>query len=35
MWYGFDMTWDAGKREMLHVIAQATSFDGWNGVTTM
>ena len=28
MWYGSTITWDAGNGEMLHVINQATSFDG-------
>lgn len=28
MWYGSTITWDAGNREMLHVIHHATSRDG-------
>jgi hypothetical protein len=28
MWYGSTLTWDAGNREMLHVINTATSRDG-------
>jgi hypothetical protein len=28
MWYGSTLTWDAGNREMLHVINFATSCDG-------
>lgn len=28
MWYGSTVTWDAGNREMLHVINGATSQDG-------
>ena len=28
MWYGSTMTWDAGNREMLHVLHGATSRDG-------
>jgi hypothetical protein len=28
MWYGSTVTWDAGNGEMLHVINQASSFDG-------
>ena len=28
MWYGSTINWDAGNREMLHVIKQAASVDG-------
>ena len=28
MWYGSTITWDAGNREMLHVINSASSVDG-------
>jgi hypothetical protein len=28
MWYGSTLSWDAGNGEMLHVLNQATSFDG-------
>lgn len=30
MWYGSTTTWDAGNREMLHVINYASSTDGHN-----
>lgn len=30
MWYGSTLTWDAGNGEMLHVINQASSDDGYN-----
>ncbi len=30
MWYGSTKTWDAGNKEMLHVINYATSADGHN-----
>lgn len=28
MWYGSTLQWDAGNREMIHLIRQATSIDG-------
>lgn len=30
MWYGSTVAWDAGNGEMLHVIKQARSFDGYH-----